>query len=115
MPRKKKINDLKQIDGKAEPSKPMTLDQLWGESQLTKYSHTDVEEYKNYIRGLNRTDIHNHALAVGIIPVDNMELLFGRLEREFIRHASSFQAPSKTEAKQKKISKEVAKILSEGR
>ena len=44
-----------------------------------------------------------------------MEILFARLEREFIRHTSSFQAPSKTEQKQKKISKEVAKILSEGR
>lgn len=115
MPRKKKLKQLKQIDGKAEPSKPMTLDQIWGETGLSKYGVSDVEEYKNYINNLNRTDIHNHALEVGIIPVDNMEILVARLEREFIRHLSSYQASNKTEVKQKKISKEVAKILSEGR
>jgi len=115
MPRKKKLKELKQIDGKAEPSKPMTLDQIWGETGLTKYGISDVDEYREYIKGLNRTDIHNHAIEVGIVPIDNMEILFARLEREFIRHTSSFQAPSKTEQKQKKISKEVAKILSEGR
>ena len=115
MPRKKKIKDLKQIDGKAEPSRPVTLDQIWGDTGLTKYGMSDVEEYKNYIRNLNRTDIHNHALEVGIIPVDNMEILFARLEREFIRHVSSFQAPASQVKNSKKISKEVAKILSEGR
>jgi len=114
MPRKKKLKELKQTDGKAEPVKPTTLDQIWGNTGLTKYGTSDVEEYKEYIKGLNRTDIHNHALEVGIIPIDNMEILFSRLEREFIRHVSSFQAPGKTEQKQKKISKEVAKILSEG-
>ena len=115
MPRKKKLKELKQTDGKAEPAKPTTLDQIWGNTGLTKYGTADVEEYKEYIKGLNRTDIHNHALEVGIIPIDNMEILSSRLEREFIRHTSSFQAPGKTEQKQKKISKEVAKILSEGR
>ena len=44
-----------------------------------------------------------------------MEILVARLEREFVRHLSSYQASNKTEVKQKKISKEVAKILSEGR
>jgi hypothetical protein len=44
-----------------------------------------------------------------------MEILFSRLEREFQRHLCSYQTPSQTPKKEKKVSKEIEKILSEGR
>jgi len=115
MSKKTKLKELKQIDAKAEPPKPMTLDQLWGERGLSKYNTDNIEDYKSYLRGLNRTDIHAHAMQVGILPNDNMEILFARLEREFMRHIASYQAPSQKPKKEKKVSKEIEKILSEGR
>jgi hypothetical protein len=54
-------------------------------------------------------------MKVGILPTDNHEILVARLEREFKRHVATYQAPSENKQKQKKISKEVQKILSEGR
>lgn len=115
MSKKSKLNNLNQIDGKAEPSKPMTLDQIWGERGLTKYGTDNIEEYRTYLKSLNRTDIHAHAIQVGVLPNDNMEILFARLEREFSRHISAYQAPVDQPKKQKKASKEIQKILSEGR
>lgn len=115
MSKKVNLKNLNQIDGKAEPSKPMTLDQLWGERGLTKYGTDNIDEYKNYIRSLNRTDIHAHAMQVGILPNDNIEILISRLEREFSRHISAYQAQTEKPKKQKKLSKESEKILSEGR
>ena len=115
MSKRAKLKDLKQIDGKAEPSSPMTLDQIWGERGLTKYGTNNVEEYKEYLRNLNRTDMHAHAIQVGILPNDNLEILVARLEREFMRHVSSFSAPTEKPKREKKASKEIQKILSEGR
>ena len=116
MAKKIKLKDLNQIDAKVETVRPTTLDQIWGENGNTKYGTKSLEEYKNYIYGLNRTDLHAHALQIGVLPNDNLEMLRVRLEREFNRHISAFQAPqNQTQKSSKKISKEVQKILSEGR
>ena len=47
MSKKTKLKELKQIDAKAEPPKPMTLDQLWGERGLTKYNTDNIEDIDN--------------------------------------------------------------------
>lgn len=114
MSKKRKIEDLTQIDAKEETGRPTTLDQIWGDTGLSKYGTTNIEEYKNYLKGLNRTDIQAHAAKIGILPTDNHEMLIARLEREFLRHVGSYNAPIE-KRKNKKISKEVMKILSEGR
>lgn len=114
MTKKKKLENLSQIDAKEEKGKPTTLDQIWGDTGLSKYGTQNFEEYKNYLKGLNRTDIQAHAVQIGILPTDNHEILIARLEREFLRHVNSYLAP-KEKVKSKKISKDVMKILSEGR
>lgn len=115
MAKKTKLKDLNQIDAKVETTRPTTLDQIWGESGTAKYGTNDPQEYKSYISSLNRTDLQAHALQVGVLPNDNLEMLRARLEREFMRHVVSFQAPPSKLQKPKKISQEVQKILSEGR
>jgi|694.fasta_scaffold71777_4 hypothetical protein len=115
MAKKSKLKDLNQIDAKEETGRPTTLDQIWGDTGISKYGTNDFEDYKSYIRSLNKSDIHAHAMKVGMLPTDNHEILISRLEREFQRHVAAYQAPSETKAKQKKISKDVQKILSEGR
>jgi len=112
--KKNKLENLSQIDAKEEKSKPSTLDQVWGDTGLTKYGTNNFEEYQIYLKSLNRTDIQAHAVSIGILPTDNHEILIARLEREFLRHVSSYSAPN-DKPKKNKISKEVQRILSEGR
>ena len=114
MAKKSKLQELNQIDAKEELGKPTTLDQIWGDTGLQKYGTNNFDQYKNYIRSLNRSDIQAHAMKVGMLPTDNYEILVARLEREFQRHVSAYQAPA-DKKKQKKISKDVQKILSSGR
>lgn len=115
MAKKSKLQDLNQIDAKEETSKPTTLDQIWGDTGVQKYGTNDFDEYRQHLNSLNRSDIQAHAIKVGILPTDNHEILIARLEREFKRHVSAYQAPVENKQKQKKISKDVQKILSEGR
>ena len=112
--KKNKLEEMSQIDGKDE-TKPSTLDQVWGDTGISKYGTNNFEEYKLYLKTLNRTDIQAHAMAVGIMPTDNHEILITRLEREFQRHVNSYLAPKSKSKKNNKMSKEVQKILSEGR
>jgi len=115
MAKKSTLKNLNQIDAKEELGRPTTLDQIWGDTGIQKYGTNNFEEYKTYIRSLNKSDIHAHAMKVGMLPTDNHEILIARLEREFQRHVAAYQAPSESKGKQKKISKDVQKILSEGR
>ncbi len=115
MSKKSKLQQLNQIDAKEEIGKPTTLDQIWGDTGLQKYGTNNLDEYKIYLRSLNRSDIQSHAIKLGMLPTDNHEILVARLEREFQRHISAYQAPANDSRKQKKISKDAQKILSEGR
>jgi hypothetical protein len=115
MAKKSKLQNLNQIDAKEELGRPTTLDQIWGDTGLQKYGTNNFDEYKAHLRSLNRSDIQAHAMKVGILPTDNHEILVARLEREFQRHVAAYQAPTDNKQKQKKISKDVQKILSEGR
>ncbi len=115
MAKKSSLKNLKQIDAKEETGRPTTLDQIWGDTGLQKYGTNDFQEYQLYLKNLNRSDIQNHALKVGIMPTDNHEILIARLEREFQRHVATYQAPPENKKNNKKISKDAQKILSEGR
>ncbi len=115
MAKKSKLQDLNQIDAKEEVGRPTTLDQIWGDTGMQKYGTNNFDEYKAQLRSMNRSDIQNHAMKVGILPTDNHEILVARLEREYQRHVAAYQAPTENKKKQKKISKDVEKILSEGR
>jgi hypothetical protein len=69
---------------------------------------------------MNRTDLHTHASKVGIIPVDNREILETRLVREFCKHVAAFRAPLDQKNDHNKsnidqVSERTRRILSEGR
>jgi hypothetical protein len=113
--KKNSLKDLKQIDAKEEKGKPTTLDQLWGDTGLSKYGTHSLEEYKGYLKSLNRSDIQAHAINIGVLPTDNHEILVARLEREFLKYTLAYNTPTEKKASSKKTSKEVIKILSEGR
>lgn len=115
MARRKKINELKQTHGKEENYEPTTLDQIWGDEGLGKYKTMDVETYEKSLSAMQKADIQKHAAEVGIVPVDNRQLLQKKLIGEFKKHVAAYRKPSQSKKKQEKPSNEVLKILREGR
>ena len=114
MAKQKKIKDMNQLHGKVENFEPSTLDQVWGDTGLSKYNTLNEESYKLYLSELNKIDLQTHASQVGLIPIDNLEMLTKRLTKEFLKHVSIYKTPAK-QPDQTTISKEARRILEEGR
>ena len=115
MKKTKKFSQLSQAHGKDEAvSKPSSLDQIWGDDGAGKYSTLEEAVYQTHLDELNRTDLHAHASRLGVIPIDNRDLLEQRLMREFRKHVASYKTPTEIK-KLAKISKSASDVLGEGR
>ena len=115
MKKTKKFSQLSQAHGKDETvSGPSSLDQIWGDDGTGKYSTLEETVYQTHLDELNRTDLHAHASRIGVIPIDNRDLLEQRLMREFRKHVSSYQTPVSPK-RQSKIPKDISDILAEGK
>ena len=110
----KSLESLSQTHGKEE-YKPTTLDQIWGDTGMSKYGTLNEGEYETQLKEMNRTDIHSHASKVGVIPVDNRDMLHQRLLREFKRHLSAYRAPVDKKNQKTEVPDNIKKILAEGR
>jgi len=114
--RKKKVNELNQVHGKDETQyRPTSLDQVWGDEGFGKYKTMDLEKYESHLQALNRTDLQKHAAEIGVVPIDNRDMLKKRLVGEFKKHVASYRMPNVKDTTDKKPSDEVIKILREGR
>ena len=93
-----------------------TLDQIWGDQGFSKYGTLSESDYIGQIKGMNKTDLHAHAVKMGILPVENRELLSNRLVREFKKYVLAYKKPKpKPNKKSSKPSDKVKSILAEGR
>ena len=110
---KKKMVQTHAMEEK-DPFQKTTLDQIWGDTGSSKYGTLEESVYLNKIRNMNRTDLHAHAVSVGILPIDNREILTTRLAREFKKHILSFQKPSDKKRKEPAVSERIRSILAEG-
>ncbi len=110
----KKVQDLSQTHGKEESFQPTTLDQVWGDDGTGKYATQEEQKYIGSLREMTRIDIQSHATKVGLIPVENRDVLEQRLLREFRRHWSQYKRPITTD-NSVDVSQEVKSILEEGR
>lgn len=115
MGRKKKIQTIQQTHGKLEDFKPSTLDQIWGDTGLSKYGTLNLEEYKKQIAEMNRTDLYRHCTSIGMMPIDNRELLEKKLIAEFQFYVNQYKMPNVPPLPPKEISEQAKKILAEGR
>tara|TARA_B100000131_G_scaffold240915_1_gene233242 strand:- start:289 stop:681 length:393 start_codon:yes stop_codon:yes gene_type:complete len=119
--KKTKLNKLSQADGKDDSkqetmvkSQARTLDQVWGDTGLSKYNTMDQSEYELRIGEMNKTDMQAHAQQIGLIPVDDVRILKQRLINEFKSHVAKYKSvdqPKQTT----EVSKETLNILKEGR
>ena len=110
----RKMDKLSQAHGKEEKFQPTTLDQVWGDNGLWRYSTTSEAAYIDELKTMTKIDIHTHATKIGLIPVSNRDTLEKRLLREFRRHVASYRRPQ-TQDTSLNISNEARKILEEGR
>tara|TARA_R100001443_G_scaffold111401_1_gene124156 strand:- start:3858 stop:4241 length:384 start_codon:yes stop_codon:yes gene_type:complete len=111
----KKIMQTHAMEEKQEFEKT-TLDQIWGDEGNSKYGTLDESTYTTQIKAMNKSDLHSHAIKLGILPVENRELLTNRLLREFKKHVLSFRKPKQTSAKKPQdVSQAVKSILAQGR
>ena len=111
----KKIMQTHAMEEKQEFEKT-TLDQIWGDEGNSKYGTLDESTYTSQIKAMNKSDLHSHAIKLGILPVENRELLTNRLLREFKKHVLSFRKPKQTSAKKPQdVSQAVKSILAQGR
>ena len=113
--KKKSIKNLSQTHGKEEKFEPTTLSQIWGDDGLDSYGTMEEEKYESRIDDMNMSDLQAHASTVGIIPIDNRATLRERLVREFRKHVAAYRKPAHLSVAPPTVSKEVMKILSEGR
>jgi hypothetical protein len=111
----KRVDSLSQAHGKEEKYEPTTLDQIWGDTGMSKYKTLDVEEYEEQIKEYSKSELQAHAVKVGLIPVDNPTQLRKRLMTEFRKHASVYKAPIHAKKDETPVPPEVRKILNEGK
>ncbi len=111
---KKKMVQTHAMEEK-EPFQKTTMDQVWGSTGSSKYGTLEESVYLNKIRNMNRSDLHSHAVTVGILPIDNRDMLTTRLTREFKKHVLSFQKPQRKKRKEPAVSERIRSILAEGK
>ena len=112
--KKPSLDELSQSHGKEEGTQPTSLDQIWGDTGVSKFGTLDETEYQSKLEEMNKSDLQTHATKVGLVPVDDVNLLKKRLSKEFTKHVSSFRTPQQTQGV-KKLSKSALKILGEGK
>ncbi len=119
MSKVKKHKDLTQVHGMAEPVgeyQPSTLDQILGDTGLAKYKTLNENEYLSSIDNMLKTELRSHAISVGLLPIDNFEMLKSRLLREFRKYACKYKRPLENQnEKNFNLSEEAKRILAEGK
>jgi hypothetical protein len=112
----KKLSKMSQAHGKEEKEKfePTTLNQVWGDDGMSKYKTLDTEEYEKQVRAMSKSELQKHSTQIGLIPIDNREILTGRLIREFSRHVAAYTVPSQSKKEPKSVSGKAMRILKEG-
>jgi len=112
-----KLKSLSQTHGKQETDfQPTTLDQIWGDDGVAKYGTLNEEEYNRQIQNMHFSDLRTHAADIGLIPVDDRELLTKRVLSEFRRHRNNYTVPADdVNGPEPEISEKARKILEEGK
>jgi len=111
---KKNMKEMNQTHGKTEGFTPSTLDQIWGDDGFDKYSTLSEATYIEQLNEMTKVDMQAHATKVGLIPIDNVEIMKQKLIKEFNKHVNLYKRPSTT-VNDIKLNKELKGILEEGK
>ncbi len=109
------LDSLSQTHGKTDEFRPTSLDQVWGDTGTWKYNTMDESEYRSMLETMPRSDLTAHATKLGLVPIDDRNMLIGRLIGEFKKHVIAYRSPKVDGAAGQPLTKEAEKILKEGR
>ena len=113
--RKKSVSEMSQTHGKVEKFKPTTLDQIWGNDNLSRYSTLNYEEYQQNLKAMDKSIMREHAIDLGLVPIDNVAVLQERLLAQFRAYICQYvPIPDQTPEDHPKTSEKILKILREG-
>lgn len=81
------------------------------------FRHKTKEEYETWLDTTPLTDLQNHAIDVGLVPVDNRELMRERLLREYCKETGKAMAlvAKQPEPPSKKSESKLKDLLKRGR
>tara|TARA_Y100000004_G_scaffold193929_1_gene257407 strand:+ start:30991 stop:31377 length:387 start_codon:yes stop_codon:yes gene_type:complete len=114
--KKSKLESLSQTHGKQDKYQPTTLDQVWGDTGMSKFGTMNEEDYEKKLGNMTRSDLFAHATEIGLVPVENLDNLKKRLLAEFQLHVSEYRRPLSTDdGTSQEIPDKIKKILSEGK
>ena len=107
-----KMLDEKKVStaNKELPRELRTLDYIWGIKKNSQYPAKTEEEYKGYLRGLNRCDIQAECIKQSIPPRDNRDMMTTALVKEFRKYSAKMSTPN-MQPKKIEITPEVYKLL----
>ena len=111
------LTDMEQTDGMDQSQKyeKTSLDQVWGDNGVSEYRTLDAEVYAKTLDNMSKSDLKQEAIRVGLLPIDNVDQLMGRLMRQFNSHVSSYKAPKSIASNKVNLSDEAIRILGEGK
>ena len=111
------LTDMEQTDGMDQNQKyeKTSLDQVWGDNGVSEYRTLDAEVYAKTLDNMSKSDLKQEAIRVGLLPIDNVDQLMGRLMRQFNSHVSSYKAPKPIQSNKVNLSDEAIRILGEGK
>ena len=112
--------EVNSVDNRFEPgqTRPKTLAQFFGETIAGRYKTTNEEEYTNFLKTLNKSDLYEHAIKCNLAPKDDRQRLVAALIREFKRTVASYKplpVLKQHDKDNKKITAETMRILAQGR
>lgn len=112
---KPKLIDMEQLDGKVYSNLPRTLDEIMGVQETNKYKYHSSEEYEDFLRGLNNTDLWNEASRCGLGRTHDSVRLRRSLLEQYNRYYRERPVQGRQSSNTPIVSDAVKKILSEGR
>lgn len=104
-----------QTNGKVESLDISALEQFFG-TDATKYTTTDEETYLAQLDGFTKSDLDEHARAIGITIPEGVPQIKNALLKQFRIYANSTRRPPPPVNRgPTKITPEIARILAEGK
>jgi hypothetical protein len=80
------------VDGKLDKPEQKDLYDITGTNKKSPYEKQNESQYRKKIEAMESTELYEHAIHVGLIPIDNRRVLIQRLEREFARNKIKMSA-----------------------
>lgn len=75
-----------------------SLDEIWGVKKKRQFPADNEDEYRGYLKGLNKVDLQRECIKNGLPARDSRDSMSNALVKEFRRHiavARASQAPLK--------------------